>query len=234
MNSDLVRSDDNRKQTRRSLAQHAAFAAAFGALAALIVALALDFTSVIPWVYGKSSYNPVRDFLSYQADGQSGQLMTAAFLVLATASWSYAVGQFATPDFRYNRVTLWATFLFGLGLFVGASFRAQPDAKQSADAAVRASSYLHDLGIGGGFIPAILAAVIDQQKIVLGRVRGYVLTKISFWMIVGGGASTGLAVLCFQAVEGLTQRILVIGVVLWLVTEAHQLFWRNAQEYRSG
>jgi hypothetical protein len=230
MNSDLVRSDGNRKQTRRSLAQHAAFASAFGALAALIIALALDFTSVIPWLYGYRSYNPIRDFLSYQADGQSGQLMTAAFLLLATSSWSYAVGQFVTPEYRYNRITLWATFLFGLGLFVGASFPAQPGGKHSADAAIRLSSFLHDLGIVGGFVPAIAAAMVDQHRIGLGRIRGYLLTQISFWMIVVGAISTGFAVLAFKAVEGLTQRVLVIGVVLWLVTEAHQLFWKNSQE----
>src|ERR1700761_2359078 len=96
MNSDLSRSEDNRKDTRRALAQHAAFSSALGALAGLVVALALDFTSIIPLLYGKSTYNPIRDFLSYQADGQSGQLMTGAFVLLATSSWSYAAALYAT------------------------------------------------------------------------------------------------------------------------------------------
>jgi hypothetical protein len=230
MNSDLERTHRNRDEARRALAQHAAFASEFGALAGLVVALALDFTSIVPLLYGKSSYNPVRDFLSYQADGQSGQLMTAAFLLLATSSWSYALSLYATPKYRYNPIAFWATILFGAGLFIGACFPAQPDAKHSADAALRTSSWLHDIGIGGGFIPAIIAAIIDQRKIVLGRIQGYLLTKISFWMIVGGAISTGVAVLALKGVEGLTQRILVIGVILWIVTEAHQLFWKNVQE----
>jgi hypothetical protein len=86
MNADLSRTVSNREETRRALAEHAAFASAFGAVTGLIVALALDFTSVVPLLYGQSTYNPVRDFLNYQADGQSGQLMTGAFLLLAASS----------------------------------------------------------------------------------------------------------------------------------------------------
>jgi hypothetical protein len=230
MNSDFSRSDRNRENTRRTLAQNAAFASLFSAITGLIVVVALDLTSFVPLLYGKSSYNPIRDFLSYQVDGQSGQLMTGALLLLATSSWSYALAQFFTPGQSYNRITLWATILFGFGLFVGACFPAMPNAKHSGDMAFRMSSWLHDVGIGGGFIPAIIAAMVDQYKVVLRRTPGYLLTKMSFWMIVVGAVSTGCAVIACKGVEGLTQRIFVLGVVLWLVTEAHQVFWRNAEE----
>lgn len=229
MQSELSQTPENRAATNLALARHTAFASMFGAMTALVVAVALDLTSLVPLMAGKNVYNPIREFLSYQVDAQSGQLMTGVFLLLAVSAWSYALAATLAPSRHLNRTTLLATFLFGWGLFVGACFRAVPSAEISVDHWLKSVARLHDVGVGVGFAPAMLAAFIDQRRIVLGRKPGFFLTKLSFWTIVGGAVGTGLAVLVFRDVAGLMQRIFVTGIVLWLVTEAHQLFWTSAE-----
>ena len=229
MQSDLPRTQRNREVTNLALARHTAFASIFAAAVALIVALALDFTCIVPLLAGQNVYNPIRDFLSYQVDAQSGQLMTGVFLLLAVAAWSYAAAAYLAPNGRGNRVALIATLLFGSGLFLGACFRAVPNAEVAVDHWLKSMARLHDIGIGGGFVPAMIAAFIDQRRIALSKIPGFLLTKLSFWMIVGGAIGTALAVLVFHDVAGLMQRVFVIGIVLWLMTEAHQLFWTSAE-----
>lgn len=212
------------------MARHLAFGSLFAAVVALIVGLALDLTSLVPLLAGQDVYNPIREFLSYQVDNQMGQLMTGVVLLLAVSAWSYAAAAFLAPGRDADRVTLVAAFLFGWGLFVGACFRAVPTAELAVAQYLKNVSRLHTIGIGGGFLPAMLAAFVDQRRIVLDRVPGFVLTKISFWMIAVGAVTTALAMLLFQDVAGLTQRLFVVGIVLWLATEAHQLFWISAEE----
>ena len=229
MQSDLARTSKNREATNLALARHLAFTSLFAAVVALIVALALDFTSLVPLLAGQDVYNPIREFLSYQVDAQSGQLMTGVFLMLAVSAWSYAAAAYLAPERPINRLTLLATFLFGWGLFVGSCFRAVPSAEIAVAHWLKNVARLHNVGIGGGFIPATVAAFLDQRRIVLGKVSGFALTKLSFWMIVGGAIGTASAMLVFHSVAGLMQRIFVAGVVLWLATEAHQLFWISAE-----
>ncbi|CAN5439269.1 hypothetical protein BH11ARM2_BH11ARM2_23150 [soil metagenome] len=234
MQSELPRTPANREAANLALARHTAFASLFAAVVALVVALALDFTTLVPLIEGQDVYNPIRDFLSYQVDAGSGQIMTGVFLLLAVAAWSYAAAAYLAPARHTNRVTLTATLLFGSGLFVGACFRAVPNAEIAVAGWLKEVAILHNVGIGGGFIPAMFAAFIDQRKIVFGKVPGFFLTKLSFWLIVGGAVGTGIAVLVIHSVAGLMQRCFVMGVVLWLATEAHQLFWSSGEEARAS
>lgn len=229
MQSELPRSPENRAATNLALARHTAFASMFGAVSAFVIALALDMTSLVPLLAGQKVYNPIREFLSYQVDADSGQLMTGVFLLLAVSAWSYATAAYLAPTRHSTRTTLVATFLFGWGLFVGACFRAVPTAELEVNRWLQSESRLHTIGVGFGFVPAMVAAFIDQRRIVLGRAPGFHLTKLSFWMILFGAVGTGLSVLFYRDVAGLMQRIFVAGIVLWLVTEAHQLFWSSAE-----
>ncbi len=229
MQSELPRTPQNREATNLALARHIAFASLFCSLVAIVTAIALDMTFVIPLLSGQKVYNPIREFISYQVDQQSGPIMTGVFLLLAVAAWSYAAAAFLAPARHTNRINLLATFLFGLGVFVGASFRAVPNAELAVDHWLKGSARLHDVGVGFGFVPAMTAAFIDQRRIVLGHTRGFLLTKISFWMILGGAIGTALAVLVFKDVAGLMQRVYIMGIILWLATEAHQLFWSSAE-----
>ena len=231
MQSNLSRSPANRRATDLILARDTAFASMLAAIIALIVAVALDLTCIVPVLSGNVSYNPIRDFLSYQVDAQSGQLMTGVFLLLAVAAWSFAIAAFLAPNRPNIKILLGATFLFGAGLFIGACFRAVPKPELAAEPLMKINARLHDIGIGGGFVPAMLAAFMDQHKIVLGRVPGYFLTKLSFWLIVVGAVGTALAVLILHNVAGLMQRCYVLGLVLWLITEAHQLFWSSTEKH---
>lgn len=230
MQSDLARDPENRAATNLALARHAAFVSLFAATVATIVALALDLASLVPLMAGRDAYNPIRQFLSYQVVGGSGQIMTGVFLLLAVAAWSYAIAAFIAPSRPTNRTTLVAAFLFGWGLFLGSCFRAVPPEEIAADHWLTNVARLHNVGIGGGFLPAAVAAFLDQRRIVFGRVPGFALTKLSFGLIVGGAVGTGLAMLAFHGVAGLMQRVFVVGIVLWLATEAHQLFWISAAE----
>ena len=230
MQSDLPRTPRNREATNLALARHTAFASMFCALVSIVVALALDFTSIIPLLAGKKAYNPIREFISYQVDTDSGTIMTGVFLLLAVAAWSYAGAAYLAPARHTNRTNLLATFLFGWGVFVGAAFRAVPQAEIAADHFLKGSARMHDVGVGFGFVPAMLAAFMDQRRIVFGRVPGFFLTKLSFWMILVGAVGTALAVLAFKDVAGLMQRVFIIGIILWLATEAHELFWLSAEE----
>lgn len=229
MQGDLSRTPDNRAATNLALARHLAFASMFGASVAFVVAVALDMTSLVPLLAGKDVYNPIHEFLSYQVDAQSGQLMTGVFLLLAVSAWSYAAAAYLAPSRHSTRTTLIATFLFGWGLFVGACFRAIPTAELEVNRWLKSEARLHTIGVGFGFVPAMVAAFLDQRAIALGRIPGFVLTKLSFWLILFGAVGTGLSVLFFRDVAGLMQRIYVVGIVLWLVTEAHQLFWSSAE-----
>lgn len=229
MQGELSRTPANRDATNLALARHTAFTSLFTAIVALVVALALDFTTLVPLSAGQDVYNPIRQFLSYQVDAGSGQIMTGVFLLLAVAAWSYAVAAYLAPARHSNRLTLVATLLFGTGLFIGACFRAVPNAEIAVKGWLKEVAILHNVGIGGGFIPAMVAAFLDQRRIVFGKVPGFFLTKLSFWLIVGGAVGTGLAVLVLHDIAGLMQRLFVIGIVLWLVTEAHQLFWISAE-----
>jgi hypothetical protein len=71
----------------------------------------------------------------------------------------------------------------------------------------------------------MIAAVLDQRTVVFKRRPGFFLTKLWFWLIVGGAVSTALTVLVFHGIAGLCQRIFVLGIILWLANEAQQLFW---------
>lgn len=230
MQEGLKRTPSNREATNLALARHTAFASLFCSLVAIVVAVALDLTFLVPLMGGAKVYNPIRDFISYQVDEKSGPVMTGVFLLLAVAAWSYAAAAYLAPARHTNRVNLLATFVFGWGLFVGAAFRAVPTAEIAVDHFLKGSARMHDVGVGLGFVPAMVAAFLDQRKIVLGRVPGYALTKVSFWMIVVGAVGTGLAVLFFRDVAGLMQRIYIVGIILWLATEAHELFWISAEE----
>lgn len=230
MQSDLPRTPKNREATNLALARHTAFASLFCALVSIVVALALDFTSIVPLLAGKHAYNPIREFISYQVDTDSGTIMTGVFLLLAVAAWGYATAAYLAPARHTNRTNLLATLLFGWGLFVGAAFRAVPEAEIAASGFLRGSARMHDVGVGLGFVPAMLAAFIDQRRIVLGRVPGFLLTKLSFWMIVVGAFGVAFAVLFLRDVAGLMQRIYIVGIILWLATEAHELFWMSAEE----
>ena len=230
MQSDLPRTPHNREAAKLALTRHASFASLFCALVAIVVAVALDLTFLVPLLAGENVYNPIRQFISYQVDQQSGPIMTGVFLLLAVAAWSYAAAAYLAPARHTNRINLLATFLFGWGIFLGASFRAVPDAEIAVDHFLKGSARMHDLGVGFGFVPAMVAAFIDQRRIVLGRIPGFFLTKLSFGMIVGGAVGTALAVLVFHGVAGLMQRIFIIGIILWLATEAHQLFWSSAED----
>jgi hypothetical protein len=229
MQSDIERSDEGRAAARLILCRDLAFASMFAALTATVVAVSLDLAYVVPLLAGKNVYNPIRFFVSYQVDTQSGQIMTGAFLLLAVAAWSYAGAAYLAPGRRSHWVVFIATLLFGSGLFVGACFRAVPAAEGEVDRWLRSLTRLHDIGIGGGFIPAMLGAFFDQYRIVLGRVPGYRLMKLSFGFIVAGGLGTVLALVLHIPVAGLMQRVFILGIVLWLVTEAHQLFWRSVE-----
>jgi hypothetical protein len=232
MQSDLSRSDANRDATKLTLARLTAFTSLVAAIMATLVAVALDAASIVPLLDGKNGYNPIRDFLSYQVDAQSGQLMTGAFLLLAAAAWSYAVAAFLSPIKPYDRVSVIATVLFGLGLFVGASFRAVPAAETSADHWLKSLTRIHDVGIGVGFVPPMIAAFIDQRRVVWSKTSGYLLTRVSFWLIASGAFGTAVAVAAVPSVEGLMQRVFVIGIVLWLITEAHQVLWSSVESER--
>lgn len=229
MQSELKQTPHNREATNLALARHTAFASLFCALVSIVVAVALDLTSLVPLLAGEKVYNPIRQFISYQVDTDSGTIMTGVFLLLAVAAWGYAAAAYLAPARHTNRINLVAAFLFGWGLFVGASFRAVPDAQIAADHFLKGSARMHDIGVGFGFIPAMLAAFIDQRRIVLGRIPGFLLTKVSFWAIVVGAVGTALAVLVFHGIAGLMQRVYIIGIILWLATEAHQLFWTSAE-----
>ena len=230
MQSDLPRSPQNREASNLALARHIAFGSMFLAVVAILVAVALDLTYLVPLIFGQPVYNPIREFISYQVDQTgSGPLMTGVFLTLAFAAWSYAAAAYLAPSRHTNRTTLLATFVFGWGLFVGACFRAVPNAEIAVNGWLKNVAWLHDLGVGAGFVPAMVAAFLDQRKIVLGRIPGFFLTKLSFWLIVVGAFGTLFAVLFLRDVAGLMQRLYIVGIVLWLATEAHQLFWSSAE-----
>ena len=229
MQHELPRTPENRAATNLALARHTAFASLFCSVVATLVAIALDLTFLVPLLEGKKVYNPVRDFLSYQVDEQSGTLMTGVFLMLAVAAWSYAAAAFLAPARHTNRTTLLATFAFGWGLFVAACFRAVPSTEIAVDRWLKNVAWLHDIGVGAGFVPAMVAAFLDQRGIVFKRAPGFFLTKLSFWLIVVGAVGMLLALAFFHGILGLMQRFFVFGVVLWLATEAHQLFWSSAE-----
>ena len=230
MQSDLPRYPENRAATDLALARHTAFASLLLSVVAILVAVALDLTYLVPLIFGQRVYNPIREFISYQVDQQgSGPLMTGVFLTLAFAAWSYAAAAYLAPSRHTNRTTLLATFVFGWGLFVGACFRAVPDAEIAVDHWLRNVAWLHDLGVGMGFVPAMVAAFLDQRRIVFRRTPGFLLTKLSFWLVVVGAFGTLFAVLFLRDVAGLMQRLYIMGIVLWLATEAHQLFWSSAE-----
>ncbi|GEM_PF-4389265 len=234
MQSDLPRTPRNREATNLALARHTAFASLFCAVVAILVAVALDLTFLIPLLAGEKVYNPLRDFLSYQVDEKSsGPLMTGVFLMLAVSAWSYAAAAYLAPARHSDRRTLIATFFFGWGLFVAACFRAVPTAEVAVDRWLRGVAWLHDIGVGLGFVPAMVAAFLDQREVVF-REKGFALTKLSFGLIVGGAFGVLFAVLFFRDVAGLMQRLFVMGIVLWLATEAHQLFWSSAEESLSN
>ncbi len=229
MQSDLPRSPSNREATNLALSRHVAFASLFCSLVAIVTALALDLTFLIPLMAGQNVYNPIREFISYQVDQPSGPIMIGVFLLLAVAAWGYAAAAYLAPARHTNRVNLLATFLFGWGLFVGAAFRAVPAAELAVAGFLKGSARMHDVGVGLGFVPAMVAAFLDQRQIVFGRHKGFLLTKVSFWMILLGAIGTALAVLLFKDVAGLMQRVYIIGIILWLATEAHELFWMSAE-----
>lgn len=234
MQSDLPRTPRNREATNLALARHIAFASLFCSLVAIVTALALDLTFLIPLMAGQKVYNPIREFISYQVDQPSGPVMIGVFLLLAVAAWSYATAAYLAPARHTNRINLLATFLFGWGLFVGAAFRAVPTAELAVAGFLKGSARMHDVGVGLGFVPAMVAAFLDQRRIVLGRAPGFLLTKVSFWMIVVGAFGTAGAMLAFQGVAGLMQRVYIIGIILWLATEAHELFWMSAEAAHSS
>ena len=186
MQSDLPRTPSNREATNLALARHVSFASMFCSLVAIVVAVALDLTFLVPLMAGQRVYNPIREFISYQVDQQSGPIMTGVFLLLAVAAWSYAAAAYLAPARHTNRINLLATFLFGWGLFVGAAFRAVPNAELAVDHFLKGSARMHDVGVGFGFVPAMVAAFIDQRRIVFGGHPGFLLTKVSFGMILGG------------------------------------------------
>lgn len=228
MQEDLSRTSSNRAATNLALARHSAFASLLCSIVAMVTALALDLTFLVPLLAGAKVYSPVRDFLSYQVDEKSGVLMMGVFLLLAVSAWSYAAAAYLAPSRHTNRTTLLATFAFGCGLFVAGCFRAVPNEEIAVDRWLRSVAWLHNIGVGVGFFPALLAAFLDQRRVVF-SCPGFVLTKISFWLIVSGGLGTLTALALYPGVAGLTQRLLVSGVVLWLATEAHQLFWSSAE-----
>lgn len=230
MQYDLPRTTRNREATNLALARHTAFASLFCSVVAILVAVALDLTFLVPLLEGERVYNPIRDFLSYQVDEQSGPLMTGVFLLLAVAAWGYAAAAYLAPARHTNRTTLFATFVFGWGLFVAACFRAVPTAEIAVDRWLRNVAWLHDIGVGLGFVPAMVAAYLDQRQVVFKRMPGFFLTKVSFWLIVTGTVGMLAALAFFPGVLGLMQRLFVMGVVLWMATEAHQLFWISAEE----
>jgi hypothetical protein len=86
LQGDLSRTSENRESTHRALGHDLAFASLLAAVIALVVALALDFTTIVPLLAGKDTYNPIRDFLSYQVHAKSGPLMTGAFPLLAVSA----------------------------------------------------------------------------------------------------------------------------------------------------
>jgi hypothetical protein len=228
MQTDLPRPAGNKIAAQTALAHHAAFASLFCALVAVVTVMALDLTFLIPLLAGAQVYSPAREFLSYLVDEKSGPLMMGVFLLVAVSAWSYAAAAYLAPARHVNKTNLAATFLFGCGLFVAACFRAVPADELAVNRWLRSESWLHDIGVAIGFGPAIVAAVLDQKDVVF-KCRGFLLTKISFWSMIVGAVGVGFALLFYQGIAGLMQRVLVTGVLMWLATEAHQLFWSSIE-----
>jgi len=228
MQTNLPRPTGNKIAAQIALAHHAAFASLFCALVAVVTVLALDLTFLIPLLAGAEVYSPAREFMSYLVDEKSGPLMMGVFLLVAVSAWSYAAAAYLAPARHTNRTNLLATLLFGCGLFVAASFRAVPTAELEVNRWLKSESWLHDIGIAIGFGPAMVAAFLDQKEVVF-KCPGFLLTKISFWSIVVGAIGVVFALLFYQGIAGLMQRVLAAGVLMWLATEAHQLFWSSIE-----
>jgi hypothetical protein len=228
MQTDLPRPPGNRIAAQTALAHHAAFASLFCSLVAMVTVLALDLTFLVPLLAGAQVYSPAREFMSYLVDEKTGPLMMGVFLLVAVSAWSYAAAAYLAPARHVNKTNLMATLWFGFGLFIAACFRAVPAAELEVNRWLRSESWLHDIGVGIGFGPAIIAAFLDQKEVVF-KCPGFMLTKFSFWSMVVGAVGMSLALLFYQGIAGLMQRVLVIGVLTWLATEAHQLFWSSIE-----
>ncbi|RYG25814.1 DUF998 domain-containing protein [bacterium] len=228
MQTDLPRPAKDNIVVKSALAHHAAFASLFCALVAIVTVLALDLTFLIPLTAGAQVYSPAREFLSYLVDEKTGPLMMGVFLLVAVSAWSYAAAAHLAPSRHSSKTNLVATFLFGCGLFVAAAFRAVPADELEVNRWLQRESWLHDIGVAIGFGPAMIAAFLDQKNVVF-KCPGFLLTKVSFWCMVVGAIGVAFALLFYQGIAGLMQRVLVVGVLMWLATEAHQLFWSSIE-----
>jgi hypothetical protein len=209
-----------RNTAEDALSRHSAFFTMTLIPAAMATVLALDIALIREnWL--------VSHFMSEHVGQGHGTLMTAVFIMMALSAWSYVVARHNNWLVKNNLVVSICTFLFGLGLFTAGCFAMDFDGKPAN------FGFWHNVGAGLAFLVATVAMLIDVWPVRADLAKKHKLSLLALVLTLVGAVMFLLLLATRGALDpykGLIQRTWAFGLLVWLATEAHQLFWTSSSE----
>ena len=175
--------------------------------------------------------SPVKDRLSEYANGSYGPIMTASFIALGAGVivLGLAIASTRTPIGR-TRVVPLAVIVAGCGLILSGVFRTDPVGAPTTD------ERIHSLASGSASLALIAAAVMSALDARRGQVRepgppgG--LAVLLAGLALGLGAISPLV--HGSRWTGLSQRLLWLTLITWLLVTAWRLRTAHAGERQAA
>jgi hypothetical protein len=202
-------------------ARHNAYMTMFSVIVTLFTVLCLD-------VIGRDSNYFLNHFMSEHVYDNNGAIMIGVFILMGISSLCYSFARFQLYSLSKNSIVVTTgTLVFGIGMFIGGCFNTSTP--NMVDPKLLKIGDYHMIGISLAFMVGSLAQAFDFYPNFKRRTTTF-LSYLSEILTTIGCLGFALLLLShghLDFIRGLIQRTWALGLLLWLFTEAHTIFWKS-------